>query len=173
MVFHPPPHYREEVYLNSFFIFSQRISVLLFGLFYLKLIKHDLEYFTLPLYSMSSLKFVFYYHLCILIMFPAANIITRPCFSNGFLFLLSTNWNLPSKLSKTPCCRLLILLAAFSMIHTLSCESFLPSGRQTLSFFFKFLSLQLLILFFFLERPVLGPEICHKMHSLSCNKKQL
>lgn len=119
---------------------------------------------------MSSLKFVFYYHFCILIMFPAANIISRPCFSSGFLFLLSTNWNLPSKLSKTPCCRLLILLPAFPMIHTLSCESFLPSGSQTFSFFFKFLSLQLFI-FFFLERPVLEPEIHHKMHSLSCNKK--
>ena len=89
-LFSSPTSLKGRGVFRFFFTFSQHISVLLFGLFYLKLIKHDLKYFTFLLYSFSSLKFpfplVFYYHLCILIMFSAANILTQPCFSNRFLF---------------------------------------------------------------------------------------
>lgn len=56
ITFHSPPHYREEIYLSSFFkIFSAIFSFVGFFfsggegcLFYLKLIKHYLEYLPYP-----------------------------------------------------------------------------------------------------------------------------
>ena len=53
-LFPSPTSLQGRSVLSCLKISSWRFSVLLFGFFYLKLIKHDLKYFTLPPYSFSS-----------------------------------------------------------------------------------------------------------------------
>ena len=53
-LFPSPTSLQGRSVLSCFKISSWHFSVLLFGFFYLKLIKHDLKYFTLPPYSFSS-----------------------------------------------------------------------------------------------------------------------
>lgn len=145
-LFPSPTSLQGRSVLSCFKISSWLFSVLLFGFFYLKLIKRDLKYFTLPPHSFSSLKFPFTTHVLLSPLHynhvPSCKDHHTPCFSNRFLFLLSSNWNLPSKSSKTPSCRLPIFIPYDShpLILKLS-----PFRKPNTSFFFKAFSLQLLI----------------------------